>query len=599
MRTLARYTAGGLLLGLIAAAFALIAFPHFYSHGYELPFFPVVGLVAGVAVGSLVLLVRAARRRPANASKPAIGTRFLVILLVTAAVVAGLYALRAPARSWKVAPRLVVLCIDGGTWDIIDPLIEAGRLPNLARLKRDGVASDLMSTDPSFSMIAWTTIGTGVQPEKHGIQSFYDTMDNLQAKRFWEVFEESGHSIGLFRWWITWPPRPCNGFVIPDILARDASSFPGEYAFVNQFRSDMKSDRDIPLPERFATAWRFLRSGLRFETCADIGFEVLGAARARRWPDRHVAARRAEIRLNADVYGHLLREFRPEYTCFYDNGVDQMCHFYWQYYEPEKYRDLDPAEVARYGQVIPDYYALHDEVIGSLLEHIDPSASVVVLSDHGFAADSTGAHNWFFPRGVPIVSDLGWDDEYYSLAMSSRTFIYSVRRDPVERRAALERALARVNSLIVDESGVPLFAAWIDEDMYVQLDVSDSLRSLEGHVATPSGLVPLENWFTTRVFGGMHHPKGIFIGSGSAFRHGHKGAPARLIDVAPTVLYAMGFPISRELDGSIVWDWISEAFRAGGEVAWVDTYGLYDSRRRDTVVDEETMKKLRSLGYIR
>jgi len=599
MRTLTRYAAGGLLLGLLATASALIVLPHFYARIYELPFFPAIGLVAGVVAGNVALLVRAARRGPARASRPAVGTRFLVILLAAAAVVAGLYALRAPARSWKVAPKLVVLCIDGGTWDIIDPLIEAGRLPNLARLTRDGVASDLMSTDPAFSMIVWTTIGTGVGPEKHGIQSFYDTMDNLRAKRFWEVFEERGHSIGLFRWWVTWPPRECNGFVIPDILARDASSFPNQYAFINQLRADMKSGRPLSLPERFAIAWRFLRSGLRFETCAEIGVEILGAVRSGRWPERHVAARRAEIRLNADVYNHLLREFRPEFTCFYDNGADQMCHFYWQYYEPQKFRDLDPSDVARYREVIPDYYALHDEIIGNLLEHIDPTASVVVLSDHGFTADSTGAHNWFFPRGVPIVSDLCWDDEYYSVALSSRTFIHSVRRDPVERRAALERALERVNSLTVQESGLPLFAAWIDEDTYVQLDVSDSLRSLDGHVATPSGLVPLENWFTTRVFGGTHHPKGIFIARGGAFRQNHRGAPARLIDVAPTVLYAMGFPLSRELDGEIVWDWVSEAFRARVDVAWIDTYGRYDSSPHDTEVDEETMKKLRSLGYIR
>lgn len=48
-----------------------------------------------------------------------------------------------------------------------------------------------------------------------------------------------------------------------------------------------------------------------------------------------------------------------------------------------------------------------------------------------------------------------------------------------------------------------------------------------------------------------------------------------------------------------MWDWITDAFRSGGDVAWVDSYGRYDPVRPDVEVDEETLKKLRSLGYVR
>jgi len=64
-------------------------------------------------------------------------------------------------------------------------------------------------------------------------------------------------------------------------------------------------------------------------------------------------------------------------------------------------------------------------------------------------------------------------------------------------------------------------------------------------------------------------------------------------------LYASGFPLSRELDGSIMWDWITDSYRRHHEAAWIDSYGHPDTLRRDVTVDQETLEKLRSLGYVR
>jgi hypothetical protein len=597
-----RYVTGGLAFGFFATALTLIALPHFYSHAYELLVFPTAAAVVGASVAALVLLVGAIRRgrnqRPPHPVEPVLGRRFVIVVAVSVVLSAALYFARAPSRSWKVSPKLLSLCIDGATWTVIDPLIDAGRMPNLSRLKSEGTAAVLLSEEPMYSLVAWTTIGTGVHPQKHGIQTFYDTQDDLRCKRFWEVFEDYDRSVGWFRWWITWPPRVKKGFVIPGILARDASAIPPRYGFINQFRADMKSGRRPSFARTAGTGWRYLRAGLRLETCAQIAFELLPALSSGRYADYHIASRRAEIRLNADVYCHLLREIRPEYTCFYDNGIDQMSHFYWQFFEPEIFRDLDPADVARYGGAIPDFYALHDRVIGRLLEHVDSSTSVVVLSDHGFAADDAGARNLYFTRGVPILSDLGLSDDYYSIALGSRTFVQSVRRDSVENRAALEHAVEVFNSLTVEESGMMIFNAWIENEGRVQLDVTDSLLTLQGHVQTPSGPKALESWFNTRALAGTHHLDGICIVKGPGFRRGHLGERAQLVDIAPTILYTAGFPLSLELDGSVVWDWIREDFRARNQVALIDTYGPYDPPRRDVELDEETLKKLRSLGYV-
>ena len=559
---------------------------------------PAVFAIVAALVGALLSLLRTLLRRPAPTG-PVASKRLVTVLMVAIVLVAGCFLARAPARAWTVSPQLLMLCVDGGTWDVVDPLIAASRMPTIARLKREGTSAVLMSTDPSFSRVVWTTIASGVSESTHGIHTFYDTADHLQAKRIWEIYEESGHSVGLFRYWVTWPPRVKNGFVIPDILARDSSAIPPRYEFVNRLRAEMKSGHAMQARALFDIGIQYLRAGLRMHTCLEIAREMLAARSRGTTADIHIATRRAEIRLNADVYSHLLRETNPEFTCFYDNGVDQMSHFYWQYHEPSKFAEIDPDEQERYGSVVNDYYVLHDRVMGELLAHVDTSTTVVVLSDHGFAAETTGAHAWFFPRGVTIVADMNIDSEYFTTAMASRTFVHSIHRDPDAQRKALDTALARFNALTVHETGVPIFHAWIDEDSYVQIDVSDSLRTLDGHVQTPGGLVPLQTWFDKREYAGAHHPRGMIVARGDAFRRAWAGKTAELVDVAPTILFATGFPLSRQFEGEVMWDWILDSFRNRNEVAWVDSYGQPDTLMRDIQVDQSTLEKLRSLGYVR
>lgn len=595
MRFITRYTAAGVAVAAGITVVLMLGFPYFITGLYEIAGILAIGGVIGLVASGVMLAVRKLFRRTASRKRRG---RALAVAASGVVVAVAVYAAMTPVRSWHVSPRFLALGVDGGTWTVIDPLLEEGRLPTLANLKASGTSATLMSEEPMFSMILWTTIGAGVHPDKHGIHTFYDTQDHLRSKRFWEVFEDEGHSIGLFRWWITWPPRVKNGFCIPGILARDATAMPPAYHFVNELRMEMKAGHRLPFSVALRVGWHYLRYGLRLDTCVAIAREVLPAMRTGRFADFHIASRRAEIRLNTDIYCNLLREFEPEFTCFYDNGVDQMSHFYWQYYRPGDFDDVPPEDVARYGNAIPDYYALQDEMFGRILAHIDEGVNVVVLSDHGFGPVEEAA-NFFFTSGVPVLADMGMDDDYYSVALASRTFVESVKRDPAVNAEALDHAVDVFNSLRVIESGERIFRAWIEDEGRVQLDVSDSLTSLEGHVETADGPVPVRGWFTTRIYTGTHDPRGIFVGAGAPFRRGHRGETAELVDIAPTVLYISDSPVSRELDGHIMWDWIAPEFRSSHDVARVDTYGHYDPSRADVEVDRKTMDKLRALGYVR
>ena len=90
---------------------------------------------------------------------------------------------------------VLVLGLDGATFDVIDPLIAAGRLPNLAAWRRDGVAVPLASTVPPMSFPAWSTFLTGRGPGEHGLFDFTQKVAGEYRIRFVNATDRRGSSI--------------------------------------------------------------------------------------------------------------------------------------------------------------------------------------------------------------------------------------------------------------------------------------------------------------------------------------------------------------------------------------------------------------------
>ena len=65
--------------------------------------------------------------------------------------------------------KVLVIGLDGLTFDLIDPLMERGWLPHISRMRDRGYSAVLRSTVPPVSAPAWTSLITGVNPGKHGV----------------------------------------------------------------------------------------------------------------------------------------------------------------------------------------------------------------------------------------------------------------------------------------------------------------------------------------------------------------------------------------------------------------------------------------------
>jgi hypothetical protein len=132
-----------------------------------------------------------------------------------------------PEPATQVDRRLLVFGIDGATWTVIDRLFGEGRLPNLARLVREGSRAPLRTLVPTHSPRIWTTLATGVLPEVHGILDFVVRIPGTDrtnlpssAQRrvaaLWNVLSDHGYRVGVANWWASYPAEPIDGFVISD-----------------------------------------------------------------------------------------------------------------------------------------------------------------------------------------------------------------------------------------------------------------------------------------------------------------------------------------------------------------------------------------------
>ncbi|MBI3463592.1 MAG: alkaline phosphatase family protein [Planctomycetes bacterium] len=68
--------------------------------------------------------------------------------------------------------RVLVIGLDGATFDVLGPLVDSGVMPNLARLMRTSALAELNSTRPFITPVAWSTFQTGGDPHEHGIWDY-------------------------------------------------------------------------------------------------------------------------------------------------------------------------------------------------------------------------------------------------------------------------------------------------------------------------------------------------------------------------------------------------------------------------------------------
>jgi predicted AlkP superfamily phosphohydrolase/phosphomutase len=125
----------------------------------------------------------------------------------------------------KTVDRLVILGLDGATWNVLDPMRRRGLMPNLDAYLAGAAAGTLRSTIPPVTTAAWTTMMTGCGPARHGVfdHRYYDAAEGrmkvnhsgrIRVPTVWHLLSATGRSIISLNLPGLYPPPRVRGIVV-------------------------------------------------------------------------------------------------------------------------------------------------------------------------------------------------------------------------------------------------------------------------------------------------------------------------------------------------------------------------------------------------
>ncbi len=264
------------------------------------------------------------------------------------------------------AERVLVIGLDGATWDLLTPLAEAGVMPNIAALMRRSALAQLGSTEPFITPVAWTSFQTGAGIDGHGIFDFrywdhhqrqlcLNHAGRIGCTTLLDAVAASGRTVVSINLPMTYPPRLGEPHIVLGGL--DSPSAEDALAASPTFAARLKS---AGLEYDLAPVWR----------ARPTTFEALKAGVDRTCQVFHNRAASACLADQFTDWGLLVVQFQT---------LDALQHRCWHL--------LMPGAKAEASWVREAHRAMQalDEACGQLFElAARRNAAVVVLSDHGF-----------------------------------------------------------------------------------------------------------------------------------------------------------------------------------------------------------------------
>ncbi len=272
-------------------------------------------------------------------------------------------------------------------------------------------------------------------------------------------------------------------------------------------------------------------------------------------------------------------------------------------------------------QETKEVYKEIDSFLGEMIERLPENAAIIVASDHGFKKYiySIDLNRYLAKLNLLQYKDDNTIDFDRTLVFNNMWNLYFnhqlLSKDELAKRGieipgdlsaeeALERHVIELGKqfAIEDESKIPLefipLAPNADRDapdLVTPGDYGDYVIEF-WNFHHPSGsitreLTPTEQW--------KHRKQGIYFAYGDGIKHGGKTADSDIVDLAPTMLYLLGLPVSPDMDGRVMSHIIDAKMIAERRLYAVNNYAeFYDNTRMSDEELESMEKKLKSLGYI-
>jgi predicted AlkP superfamily phosphohydrolase/phosphomutase len=494
--------------------------------------------------------------------------------------------------------KVLVIGLDGATWNLIKPWIDEGKLATLERLTKQGVYGELESTVPPWTIPAWNSLTTGKNPGKLGVFTFMCKYNaGYKFKPYFLVYEvrrDVWKILSTMERKVIVANVPnihfsfkINGYIVAGWLYRDEDT--------------------LTYPKTLKGKLDEVTDGYKVDIItADVNKGTIVKRPSTDEEYLHMAEDTTNKHFRA--FEFLLKK-KWDFAFLVFTGPDRIQHKFW---ENEK--------------IVLDYYKNLDIKLGNLLKMVDKSTVLILVSDHGFGPKKRifNVNEWllkenylrlkprtvsklvkikillakikmlplvkfllaFFPlkpfkslkeKSAPItkveVDNIDWE--------KTKAFNYSVWGDiylnvkgreargiinPEEYEKTREEIIQKLKNLEDPTSGKKFSAkVYRREEIYqgkyinrapdLVIQVDDNIQSINSTVG--------HNQIFMEGKGGEHRINGIFLACGPGIKRGTQIKGIRIYDITPTILHIFNLPIPSDMDGRV----LMEIFEPDSEFA--------------------------------
>ncbi len=546
--------------------------------------------------------------------------------------------------------RVIVLALDGVTFDLIEPWVAQGHLPNLAQLIKSGAYGRMTSTIPPITGAAWSTFQTGVNPGRHGVfdwlvrqpKSYHLTpvsSRSISQTLLWEYLSAHAKRVGVIGVPVSYPARPVEGFMLTDLLTPEGEN----YATPSSLRDEI--DNKLGGYPVMPDHWR-------------------GRHAASRWVARLKSS--LEQRIKIALY---LMETQPwDFLTVHMMETDSVQHQMWHLLDGEERAVYRAYGVS--GNPILEIYQQADQAVGEFIKRA-PDATVFVISDHGFGPLHYNIHLncWLLNHGylklnknpATLLKQIG-----YKLGLTAYNINYFAEESKLLERGAKLRHIevhelfgryflsmqnidwsktraysyGNVGQVFLNLKGrEPEGMVELSDSKKILNEIAEGLRNLKNPINGEKAiarvyhkeeiyhgekldqsaeliLAPADKYMAigTSEFlanravtpayagSGWHRPEGIFIAAGNPIQPGLLSGLA-IVDMFPNLVCAMGLPLPDTLDGKLHTNLFTNAHinQYQSLTGASNPVKLKEAQEQSALngdYDKQIRKRLKGMGYI-
>ncbi len=526
--------------------------------------------------------------------------------------------------------RILILGIDGASFNLISGWLENGSLPNFQRLIAEGVSGELESCIPPVTMPAWRVFSTGKLPGKLGIfwhqQLDPDTREVLtpnatfvHSADYWDYLNQAGYRTGVVGMPDTYPPRPLDGFLVsagPSAGATDYAYPPGVVEEIESqvgfqlnikgdfYHADEGSERSagvvqeaIDVVDRTFAAAAYLAQKYPVDVLQITSFDINrlqhfffdGAPTLKAW----------------QIVDGWLGKLRPQFdyvVVLSDHGTEELKR---TFFLNAWLRQNGYLKTHSHPLDILPRLGLNRTTIGGIMQRlglIKFFSFETILKYASMLPSNTGVFGEF--GNQEVVKRVDWaQTKAFALAQGP---LY-INREALGSNGDYEQLrnelVERLEALTDPDTGEPVIKkVYKREELYhgPYADRGPDLLVLNHDAYHNRAGLTQDNVFAPSwKWKGNNRHFGLFMLAGPGIKHNETLGGVRIIDLAPTILHLAGVAAPDDLDGQLIADaLVPDSVLARPELSRQEALAASHDAEMDADYEELVADRLKALGYL-